>query len=58
MAVPELALGSIEGLVKGGTDHVFDADESGVLVGGVVDETLADVCDREVRMENVELGFF
>ena len=44
MAVPETALRGVEGGVDGGADHVFDADEARVGVGGVVDEALADVC--------------
>lgn len=43
MTVPELAFGGREGGVEWCGDHVFDADEAGVGVGGVVDEALADV---------------
>lgn len=43
MGVPEFALGLVEGFVEGAGDHVFYADEAGVLGGAVVDETLADV---------------
>jgi len=46
VAVPELALFGIEGFEEGGADHVFDANEAGVGVRGVVDETLADIWDR------------
>ena len=46
MAVPELALFGIEAFEEGGAVHVFDADEAGVGVRGVVDETLADIWDR------------
>lgn len=45
MAVPELALFGVEGIKEGGADHVFDADEAGVGVWGVVDKTLADIWD-------------
>lgn len=44
VAVPEAALGGVEGFVEDGADHVFDADEARVGEGGVVDEALADVC--------------
>lgn len=43
MRVPELAFFGIEGGVELGGDHVFDADETSVGGGGVVDEALADV---------------
>ena len=43
MRVPELALLGVEGSVEGSGDHVFDADETGVGGGAIVDEALADV---------------
>lgn len=49
MAVPELALGRVEGAEEGGADHVFDADEAGIRGGCVVDEALADIWWGECR---------
>lgn len=56
MAVPELALFGIECFEEGGADHVFDADKAGVGVRGVVDETLADIWDRQFRRRGFSDG--
>ncbi len=44
MTVPQLSLGWGKGLVERGRNHVFNADKSGIGLGGVIDETLADIC--------------
>lgn len=43
MRMPELLLFRIEGLVFSLGDHIFHPDEAGVLGGGIVDETLAQI---------------
>lgn len=43
MGVPELAFRGVKGFVEGSANHVFNPDKTGVGVGSVVDEALADV---------------
>lgn len=43
MGVPETPLLGGEILVKSWGDHILDADKSSARVGGVVEETLADI---------------
>ena len=53
--MPEFALGLGQGLIEGGRNHVFDTDQTGVGRGGVINETLADVC-RSIYQQCGKLG--
>lgn len=54
MAVPQLALFPIKGVVEFAGNHVFHTDESRRVIGRVVDQALADIGGK---MGAVVVGF-